>query len=112
MTIPMAGDHADLIGRLERAAQWHDMMARAGDAADFERSNDEGDRNVMLAAAAAIRALMREAPQITEAMVTAALSAYHGERYARDYEYIDANLRTPMRAALDAALAHPDKQEG
>ncbi len=41
---------------------------------------------------------MREAlTKINDGQVTVALVAYHGERYARDYEYIDNNLRSPMR---------------
>lgn len=44
------------------------------------------------------------AVSIIESRVTAALSAYHGERYARDYDYIEAKMRAPMRAALEAAL--------
>jgi hypothetical protein len=41
---------------------------------------------------------------VTEAMVTAAMSAFYGERYARDYEYLDAQYRKDMRLALVRAL--------
>jgi hypothetical protein len=41
---------------------------------------------------------------ITEDNVTAALSEYHGERYGRDFDYVEAKLRAPMRAALEAAM--------
>jgi hypothetical protein len=51
-----------------------------------------------------VRDLRAPEIKISEANVTAALSAYHGERYARDFDYVDAQLRKPMRAALEACF--------
>lgn len=46
------------------------------------------------------------APRVTDAMVTIMLREWFGgERYARDYEYLDMQQGPRMRAALEAALS-------
>lgn len=57
----------------------------------------------------ALSAGPEEAPEgageVTELMVTEAMKErFTPERYARDYEYLDANFRAPTRRQLEAAL--------
>jgi hypothetical protein len=60
---------------------------------------------VKIAALEAENDALRQRLVVDDAMVAVALREYVGaDRYARDYEYCDAQLGPKMRAALEAAL--------